>query len=119
MPRIQHSTREEFPLIIDGKIPASEIGMTEPVYVGDMNEKTIYVKATKDTKIYPLIGRTAIDCIYKLKSGTGVDTEDADREWDCNNESIAFQITEHCSYISIVIVNEDVANEVTVNVGLS
>ena len=57
-------------------------------------------------------------CYHQIKSGTGVDTEDADREWDCNNESIAFSILEHCVYVSLLIENES-GEDATVEAYLS
>ena len=66
----------------------------------------MFVKASDNTKVYPLVGPTDTDCVYRLKSGTGVDTEDADREWDVNNEAVAFQLVEFSSYLSLVVLNE-------------
>lgn len=119
MPRTEYATWESIPLIVAGDIPASQIGVTEPLYVGNSEKTTFFVKANKDTKIYLLTGVDPDDCVYKLKAGTGVDTEDADREWDCNDEAICFQITEYLPYVSLVIVNEDAGNSVEVTASVA
>lgn len=119
MPRTDHATWESVPLIVAGVIPASQVGITEPIYVGAAEKVTFFVKADQDTKIYVLTGITADDCVHALKAGTGVDTEDTDREWDCNDEAISFQITEYTPYISLVVVNEDASNSVEVTASIA
>jgi len=104
--------------LISGSLPASQVGMSEPISLRNWKNKTIYVSADKNTLVYVLVGADP-DHMCKLKSGTRCDTEDSDREWDCNNELIAFEITEHTMYFSLVVKNEDTSNAAAVKAWIS
>lgn len=103
--------------LINGTVTAGNLGMSEPLYVGNLEKKTIMVSANQDTLVYVLGGPDGDNCDYYLKSGTNVDTEDTDREWDCNDEKIMFQVNEVMSYISVVVDNE-AASDATVRVDI-
>ncbi len=118
MPVTSEPLWEDLVLAEDITLPADGVMITEPLYVGFMETKTFYVKTTTNCNVYVLMGTIPEDCVYLLKSGTKCDTEDSDRAWTCSNESITFQIAEHCTYISLVV-EENGSADSTVSIAIS
>lgn len=104
--------------MIEGTVTADALGISDPIYTGNLEKKTIYVNASTDCKVYLLVGPSADQCIYLLKSGDAHEAEDADFEWDCNNEKTAFPIHTHCTYLSVAVLEEGSADS-TVRVDIS
>lgn len=88
-------------LLINGVVTANNTGVSEPLFVGPYRKKTIYVSSSSNCNFYILLGPVE-DLTFLLKSGSNCDTEDSDRVWNCNNETISFQVDEQTEYISIV-----------------
>lgn len=88
-------------LLINGIVTANNTGVSEPYAVGKYRKKTIYVSSSSNCNFYILLGPTD-SASFLLKSGSNCETEDSDRVWNCNNETIAFQVDEHTEYITIV-----------------
>ena len=89
-------------LVDDGILPANQTAVTEPIDVHRYQRLTVVVSTTTNCTVKVKVGADSNYMAF-LKAGTGVQTEDEDRQWNCNNETIAFSVGEYAHYFQLVV----------------